>query len=91
LPVWGSRRSIKELSTDLLWHAPAKYHGLNAPVRDHASPPAIAPLAQERNDVRADVIFAKDLKRLVGRRGPFMNEGIDALLPCCHRKIGRFE
>jgi hypothetical protein len=30
------------------------------------------------------VIFAKDLKRLVGRRGSFVNKAIDALLPCCH-------
>jgi hypothetical protein len=69
----------------LLWYAPAKYRSLNAPVSAHASPRAIAPLAQERNNVRADVIFAKDLKRLVGRRRPFMNKAIDARLSCCHR------
>jgi hypothetical protein len=50
----------------------------------HALPSAAPPSTQERNNIRADVILAKELKRLVGRRYAFVNEGIDSLLPCRH-------
>jgi hypothetical protein len=48
------------------------------------SPYAVEPSAQERNDVRADVIFAKDFERSVSRRYTLMNEGIDPLSPSGH-------
>jgi hypothetical protein len=50
----------------------------------HALPSAAPPSTQERNNIRADVILAKELKRLAGRRYAFVNEGIDSLLPCRH-------
>jgi hypothetical protein len=36
------------------------------------------------------VIFTKDLKRLVNRRGSVMSKGVDALLPGRHVKAGGF-
>ena len=68
------------------WRAPADHCSFNASVSVHASPRAITPAAQERNDVRTDVIFAEDLQRLVGRRRSFMIEAIDALLSGYHGK-----
>jgi hypothetical protein len=44
------------------------------------------PSAQERNDIRTGVIFAKDLKRPIGRRRSFMIELVDAFLPGDHRE-----
>jgi hypothetical protein len=70
----------------LLWRAPADHCGFYTSVGDDASPHAILPLAQERNDVRTDVIFAKDLKRPIGRRCSFMIELVDAFLPGDHRE-----
>jgi hypothetical protein len=40
---------------------PPYYFSFDAPVRDQALPHVVAPLAKKRNNVRADVIFAKDL------------------------------
>jgi hypothetical protein len=47
-------------------------------------PSTAAPSAQEWNDIGADVILAKQLKRLVRRRHAFMGEGTNSLLPCRH-------
>jgi hypothetical protein len=41
-------------------------------------------LAKKRYDVRADVIFAKDLQRLISRRRSLMIEVVDAFLPGDH-------
>jgi hypothetical protein len=52
------------------------------------------PSAQERNDISADVILAKELERLVSRRGSVMTECVNSFLPGCHGSIcfggGRF-
>ena len=56
----------------------------NAPVSGHALPRAVVPSAQERDDIRTCVIFAKDLQRLIGRRRSFMIEVVDAFLPGDH-------
>jgi hypothetical protein len=65
-------------------HAPANHCCFNGAAGIHALPCAAAPSAQEWNDIRADVILAQELKRLVRWWYAFMNEGIDALLPRCH-------
>jgi hypothetical protein len=64
--------------------APADHCGLYASVRRQASPRTLAPLAKKRNDVRADVIFAKDLQRPISRRRSFMIEVVDTFLSSCH-------
>jgi hypothetical protein len=64
--------------------APANHCRFYGSVRGQASPRAVAPLAKKRNDVRADVIFAKDLQRPIGRRRSLMIEVVDAFLPGDH-------
>jgi hypothetical protein len=49
-------------------------------------PRAVAPSAKKRNDVRADVIFAQNLQRLINRRRAFMIEVVNAFLPGDHVK-----
>jgi hypothetical protein len=44
-------------------------------------PYTFAPSAQKRKHIRTVVILAEDLKRLVGRRAPLVNEIVNALLP----------
>ena len=41
---------------------------------------------RERNYVGADMILAKELQGLVRWRIAFMNESVQALLPCCHSR-----
>jgi hypothetical protein len=41
------------------------------------------PSAQERNDISADVILAKELARLVNRRSSVVTECINSFLACC--------
>jgi hypothetical protein len=50
-------------------------------------------LAQKWNDIGADVILAKNFKRLVRRRNTLVSEGIDTFLPCHHAVSisGRYE
>jgi hypothetical protein len=43
---------------------------------------------KERNYIRADMILAKELEGLVRWRIAFMNESVQALLPCCHLRYG---
>ena len=64
--------------------APAYDHGFDARSRFSIPPITATPSTQEGDYIRPYVILAKNLKRLVRRWFPFMNEGIDALLPCCH-------
>jgi hypothetical protein len=64
--------------------APAYNHGFNARPCHSVPPITAAPSTQEGNYICPYVILAKNLKRLVRRRVPFMNEGVDALLPCRH-------
>jgi hypothetical protein len=64
--------------------APAYNHGFDTRARYSVPPITAAPSTQEEDYIRPYMILAKNLKRLVRRRFPFMNEGVDALLPCCH-------
>src|ERR1700733_789192 len=68
----------------LAGHSPANDCGLDTVLRVETLPSAIAPLAQKRNDVGADVILAKEFQRLVLWWHSLMNIGADAILPCCH-------
>jgi hypothetical protein len=68
-------------------HAPANNPCFNLAARIHAQPSAVAPSAQEGNDIRADVVLAKELKSLIRRRYAFMSESSNALLSCCHRDL----
>jgi hypothetical protein len=45
-----------------------------------------SPSTKERNYIRADMILAKELEGLIRRRIAFMNESVQALLPCCHSR-----
>jgi hypothetical protein len=65
-------------------NAPANYCCFDALACIHALPNAVLPSTQEWNDVRTDVILAKNLKRLVSGWFAFMDEGIDTLSPYCH-------
>jgi hypothetical protein len=65
--------------------APADHDGFYASISGHALPSAVMPLAQEWDDIRACVIFAKDLQRLIGR-GRSLIEVVDTFLPSDHGK-----
>ena len=65
-------------------HAPANYGCFDAAAGIRTVPGAAAPSTQEWNDIRADMILAKELKGLIRGWYAVMSEGIDALLPCCH-------
>jgi hypothetical protein len=45
-----------------------------------------SPSTREWNYVRADMILAKEFEGLVRWRIAFMNESVQALLPCCHSR-----
>src|ERR1700733_3954445 len=79
------RRKTSRFSADLARHPPADDRGLDAAVSVEALPSAVAPLAQERNDVGADVILTKQLQRLVRRWSSVVSIGVDTLLPGRHR------
>jgi len=50
----------------------------------HTVPSTATPSAQKWNDIGADVILAKNFKRLVRRRNTLVSEGVDSFLPCHH-------
>src|SRR6516165_5389250 len=85
-PRIGARRQprISGFSAELSRRTPADHCGFYAPVSGHALPRAVVPSAQERDDIRTCVIFAKDLQRLIGRRRSSMIEVVDAFLPGDH-------
>jgi hypothetical protein len=64
--------------------SPANDHSVDANVGIRILPGVIAPPAQERKDVRADMIFAKKLLGPIGGRSPDMRKVVDACLPSCH-------
>ena len=64
--------------------SPAYDSGFDPRARYSILPITATPSTQEWDNIRPDVILAKDLEQLVRWRFPFMNEGIDALLPCRH-------
>ena len=67
--------------------APAKHRDFDGGACRRALPSTALPLAQERNDIGADVILAQELKRLVRRRHAIMGEIADLLLPCRHAML----
>ena len=64
--------------------SPANDRGVDANVGIHILPRVIAPPAQERKDVRTDMIFAKKFLGLIDGRSPDMRKVVDARLPSCH-------
>jgi hypothetical protein len=50
----------------------------------HTVPRTATPSAQKWNDIGADVILAKNFKRLVRRRHTLVSEGVDSFLSCHH-------
>jgi hypothetical protein len=64
--------------------SPAYDHGFDARARYTIPPITVGPSTQEGEYIRPTVILAKNLKWPVCGWFPFMNESIDALLPCCH-------
>jgi hypothetical protein len=64
--------------------SPAYHSDLNALRRSHTLPMVASPSTRERNYIRAYMILAKELEGLVRWRIAFMNESVQALLPCCH-------
>jgi hypothetical protein len=62
--------------------APANHCRFDTSTGSYALPGAVIPPTQEWNDIRADMILAKEFKALTWRRSAFMSEIIDALLSC---------
>src|SRR5215475_8640664 len=60
-------------------------HAFDALVRFHILPIPATPSTREGNHIRADVILAKQLERLIRWRLAFVSERIYAPLPRCHR------
>jgi hypothetical protein len=67
-------------------YTPADHCGFDGFVCLHTLPGSARPSTQKRNDVGADMILAKEFKRLIRRRHAFVNEGINSCLACCHAK-----
>src|SRR5262245_380317 len=80
----GSNEVTAQTILGLYALAPAYDHRFDARARYSIPPITATPSTQEGDHIRPYVILAKNLKQLVRRRFPFMNEGVDALLPCCH-------
>ena len=80
LPLLGGISYVRFPST----HAPADDRRFDWAAGIHTVPSTATPSAQKRNDIGADVILAKNFKRLVLWRNTFVSEGVDSLLPCRH-------
>ncbi len=65
-------------------HTPADDRRFDGAACLHALPNAATPSTEKGNDVRTDVILAKELKWLVARRHTIVSECINSLLTCCH-------
>src|SRR4029077_1395583 len=65
-------------------HAPADDYSFDWLAGIHTVPSTATPSAQKWYDIGADVILAKNFKRLVRRRNTLGGEGIDSFLPCHH-------
>ena len=76
---------IRDAVLTMLARAPANDRCFDAIASINVMPNAVAPSAQEWNDIRADTILAKDFKGQICGWHAFMTEGIDALFSCCHR------
>jgi hypothetical protein len=83
-PLHGSIEITTQTILGLYAFAPAYDHRFDARARYSIPPITATPSTREGDYIRPYVILAKNLERLIRRRLPFMNEGIDALLPCCH-------
>jgi hypothetical protein len=60
-------------------HAPADDRRFDWAAGIHTMPSTATPSAQKRNDIGADVIFAKKFKWLVYRRNTLVSKGVDSL------------
>jgi hypothetical protein len=77
---WLGGFSCVQFST----HAPAEDCSFDWAAGIHTAPSTATPSAQKWNDIGADVILAKNFKRLVCRRNTLVSEGVDSFLPCHH-------
>jgi hypothetical protein len=66
--------------------SPAYHRDLDALRRSHTLPIVASSSTRERNYIGADMILAKEFEGLVRWRIAFMNESVQALLPCCHSR-----
>jgi hypothetical protein len=80
----GSIEITAQTTLGLYALAPTYDHGFDTRAGYGIPPITAAPSTQEGDYIRPYVILAKNLKRLVRRRFPLVNEGVHALLPCCH-------
>ncbi len=80
LPWLGGFSCVQFPST----HAPANDCSFDWAAGIHTVPSTATPSAQKWNDIGADVILAKNFKRLVRRRNTLVSEGVDSFLPCHH-------
>jgi hypothetical protein len=80
LPWLGGFSCVQFPST----HAPADDCSFDWAAGIHTVPSTTTPSAQKWNDIGADVILAKNFKRLVRRRDTLVSEGVDSFLPCHH-------
>jgi hypothetical protein len=78
LPWFGGFSWVQFPST----HAPADDCSFDWAAGIHTVPSTTTPSAQKWNDIGADVILAKNFKRLVRRRNTLVSEGVDSFLPC---------
>jgi len=76
---------IRDAVLTMSARAPANDRCFDAIASINVMPNAVAPSAQEWNDIRANMILAKDFKGQIRGWHAFMTEGIDALFSCCHR------
>ena len=76
---------IRDAVLTMSARAPANDRCFDAIASINVMPNAVAPSAQEWNDIRAIMILAKDFKGQIRGWHAFMTEGIDALFSCCHR------
>jgi hypothetical protein len=79
LPWLGGFSCVQFPST----HAPADDCSFDWAAGIHTVPSTTTPSAQKWNDIGADVILAKNFKRLVCRRNT-LSEGVDSFLSCHH-------
>jgi hypothetical protein len=67
---------------------PSYHRCFNTFARFNTSPILASPLTRERNNICANMVFAKEFKRLVNWRIAVMNESVQALLSCRHSSYG---
>lgn len=70
--------------TSALRHTPTDDRCFDWLARLRALPGGAAPSTEKRNDISADVILAKEFKRLIRGWFAVVNKSVDACLACGH-------